>query len=160
MSTSPTETAAAQAAREIVSTRHFAQSREQLWAAFTDAQRLARWWGPAGFRNTFELCEFRPGGLWRFTMHGPDGQDYPNRSVFHTIEAPARIVLEHENAPHFHLHITLSEEAGGTRLGWRMQFDDDATREAVARYAVPANEQVFDRLQAELTHTTHQGALA
>ncbi|MBI3532509.1 MAG: hypothetical protein HY068_08595 [Burkholderiales bacterium] len=66
-------------------------------------------------------------------------------------------MLEHENAPHFHLHITLTEEAGGTRLGWRMCFDDAATREAVARYAVPANEQVFDRLQAELTRNTLQG---
>lgn len=139
------------AAREIVSSRHFALPREAVFAAFTDPQRLARWWGPAGFRNTFEVFELRPGGHWRFTMHGPDGKDYANRSVFHAVEAPARIVLEHLNAPHFELHITLSPEAGGTRLGWRMRFDDAATREAVARYAVPANEQNFDRLQAELS---------
>ncbi len=157
MSTSTAKSTAELAACEIVSTRHYALPREQLWAAFADAQRLARWWGPAGFRNTFEQCEFRPGGRWRFTMHGPDGQDYANLSVFHTVEAPARIVLEHENAPHFHLHITLAEEAGGTRLGWRMQFDDAATREAVARYAVPANEQVFDRLQEEITRITDLG---
>ncbi len=152
MSTS-TETAAALAAREIFSTRHYTQAREQLWAAFADPQRLARWWGPAGFSNTFDLCEFRPGGAWRFTMHGPDGKDYPNRSVFHTVEAPARILLEHQNAPHFEMQITLAEEAGGTRLSWRMRFDDDATREAVAPYAVPGNEQNFDRLQAELERT-------
>ena len=71
--------------------------------------------------------------------------------MFHVVEAPARIVLEHQNAPHFEMHITLSAEAGGTRLGWRMRFDDAVTRDAVARYAVPANEQNFDRLQAELT---------
>lgn len=146
--------AAPLAAREILSTRHFTRSREQIWDAFADPQRLARWWGPAGFRNTFEVCEFRPGGPWRFTMHGPDGKDYPNRSVFHAVEAPARIVLEHENAPHFELLITLSAEAGGTRLDWRMRFDDATTREAVARYAVPANEQNFDRLQAELDSNT------
>lgn len=157
MNTSTAESTAELAAREIVSTRHYAQPREQLWAAFAEAQRLERWWGPAGFRNTFELCEFHPGGRWRFTMHGPDGQDYANRNVFHAVEAPARIVLEHENAPHFHLHITLTEEAGGTRLGWRMQFDDAATREAVARYAVPANEQVFDRLQEEINRITAPG---
>ncbi|MFN4352128.1 MAG: SRPBCC family protein [Hylemonella sp.] len=151
----PLETeAAALAAREILSTRHFAQSREQLWAAFSEPQRLARWWGPAGFRNTFDVFEFRPGGAWRFTMHGPDGKDYPNRSVFHSVEAPARIVLEHENAPHFELQVTLSEEAGGTRLHWRMRFDDAITREALAGLVVPANEQNFDRLQAELDRNT------
>ena len=141
------------AAREIVSTRHFQQPREALFAAYADPQRLARWWGPAGFRNSFELFEFRPGGHWRFTMHGPDGKDYANHSVFHAVEAPARIVLEHLNAPHFEMHITHTEEAGGTRLTWRMRFDDARTREAVARYAVPANEQNFDRLQAELSRT-------
>lgn len=141
----------ANAAREIVSTRHFQQPREALFAAYADPQRLARWWGPAGFRNTFELFEFRLGGHWRFTMHGPDGRDYANHSVFREVEAPARIVLEHLNAPHFEMHITHTEEAGGTRLTWRMRFDDARTRDAVARYAVPANEQNFDRLQAELT---------
>lgn len=139
------------AAREIVSTRHFQQPREALFAAYADPQRLARWWGPAGFRNTFALFEFRPGGHWRFTMHGPDGKDYANHSVFREVEAPARIVLEHLNAPHFEMHITHTEEAGGTRLTWRMRFDDARTRDAVARYAVPANEQNFDRLQAELS---------
>jgi len=146
-----TDNAAALAAREIVSSRHYNLPRETVFAAFTDPQRLARWWGPAGFRNTFEVFELRPGGHWRFTMHGPDGTDYANHSVFHTVEAPARIVLEHQTAPHFEMHITLSSEAGGTRLGWRMRFDDAATRDSVARYAVPANEQNFDRLQAELT---------
>jgi len=152
--TPPETDAAALAAREIHSARHFRQSREQLWAAFAQAQRLARWWGPAGFSNTFEVFEFRPGGAWRFTMHGPDGKDYPNRSVFHSVEAPARIVLEHENAPHFELQVTLTEEAGGTRLHWRMRFDDATTREALAGLVVPANEQNFDRLQAELDRNT------
>lgn len=136
---------------EILSTRHFSEPPEALFAAFADPQRLARWWGPAGFRNSFELFEFRRGGHWRFTMHGPDGKDYANHSMFHTVEAPARIVLEHVNAPHFHMTITLSPQGGGTWLTWRMRFDDARTRDAVARYAVSANEENFDRLQAELS---------
>jgi uncharacterized protein YndB with AHSA1/START domain len=42
---------------------------------------LSRWWGPAGFTNTFEVCEFKKGGRWSFVMHGPDGRNYPNESV-------------------------------------------------------------------------------
>lgn len=141
-------------ANEIVSTRQFSQPPEALFAAFADPARLARWWGPAGFRNSFDLFEFRAGGRWHFTMHGPDGKDYPNRSVFHSVEAPGRIVLEHVNAPHFHMTLTFSLQGGGTLLTWRMRFDDVATRDAVARYAVPANEENFDRLQAELGLTS------
>src|SRR6185369_10233222 len=72
--------------------RHVKQSgRPKVFKAFADPTHLARWWGPSGFRNTFEEFDFRPGGTWRFTMHGPDGTDHPNRSVFLDIQEPARI---------------------------------------------------------------------
>lgn len=51
---------------------------EQVFAAFADPALLARWWGPNGFTNTFAVLEFREGGAWTFTMHGPDGRDYAN----------------------------------------------------------------------------------
>src|SRR5688500_4970526 len=44
--------------------REIPASPEQVFAAFTDAQRLARWWGPAGFTNTFMVCDFTSGGRW------------------------------------------------------------------------------------------------
>jgi uncharacterized protein YndB with AHSA1/START domain len=137
-------------AREIVSIRVLPHARERVFGAIADPQRLARWWGPAGFTNSFERFDFRPGGEWKFVMHGPDGKDYPNRSVFETIDAPARLVLRHDCAPYFTMFITLDEEGGGTRLHWRMLFDDARVREQLAAVCVPANEQNFDRLQAEL----------
>jgi uncharacterized protein YndB with AHSA1/START domain len=147
-----TSATSAQAAdpREIVSSRVFDAPRQKVFKAFADPTHLARWWGPDGFRNTFEEFDFRPGGTWRCTMHGPDGTDYPNRSVFLDIQEPARIVLEHE-APHvFRLTITLAEEAGQTRVAWRMLFETSRERDRFAKVVVPANEQNFDRLQAEL----------
>jgi uncharacterized protein YndB with AHSA1/START domain len=136
--------------REIVSARLIEAPREKVFKAFADPTHLARWWGPAGFRNTFEDFDFRPGGTWRFTMHGPDGTDYPNRSVFLDIREPARIVIQHESPPEFRMTITLADEAGKTRLEWRMLFDSAALRDQIAKIAVPANEQNFDRLQSEL----------
>ena len=82
-----------QASREIVSARVIAAPPEAVFACLAEPDRLARWWGPAGFRNTFETFEFRPGGIWKFVMHGPDGTDWPNHSVFREIEAPARLVV-------------------------------------------------------------------
>ena len=140
-----------QASREIVSSRVIAARPEAIFACFRDPERLARWWGPAGFRNTFEIFEFHPGGTWKFVMHGPDGTDYPNHSVFREIEAPSRIVLEHlGSVHHFILTITLEDRGGATGLGWRMLFDSVAERDDTARYAVGCNEEVFDRLEAEV----------
>ena len=69
--------------------REIPASADQVFAAFTDPQRLARWWGPAGFFNTFKICEFRPGGRWSYVMHGPKGANFQNESVFAEVE-PSR----------------------------------------------------------------------
>lgn len=140
----------AQAAREIVSSRLLPFAREQVFRAISEPQRLARWWGPAGFRNTFQQFEFRQGGEWKFVMHGPDGADYPNHLVIDELQPPGRIVMRHL-PPHFTNFVTLQEEDGGTRIQFRMVFEDAATRDALAPVCVPANEQNFDRLHAELS---------
>jgi uncharacterized protein YndB with AHSA1/START domain len=124
-----------------------------VFEAFSDPERLARWWGPAGFRNTFEVFEFKPGGTWRFVMHGPDGKDYPNDSVFVSIDAPERIVFDHVCAPRFRMQMTMTElpgDAPRTRLVWLARFENARIREQVEKYAGAANEQNFDRLTAEL----------
>src|SRR6476659_8272634 len=72
-----------------------------VFEAFARPELLARWWGPNGFTNTFEVFEFKPGGHWKFVMHGPDGTNYPNESVFLELHAPFRIVIQHESQPRF-----------------------------------------------------------
>lgn len=122
---------------------------EAIVAAFADPAKLAVWWGPAGFRNTFEVFEFRPGGRWVFVMHGPDGQDYPNRAEFQVTEAD-RIVIRHVNAPLFTLTVGLQAADGGTRLTWQQAFEDPAVAEALRPICEPSNEQNLDRLGALL----------
>ena len=133
------------AARTIVSTRLLKHPRERVFRAIAERERIARWWGPAGFRNTITTFDFREGGEWVFTMHGPDGKDYPNHSRFEKI-APPEVVVLHVNAPHFRLFMTMTEEAGGTRMHWRQVFGDARVREQLAPICVPANEQNLDRL--------------
>ena len=62
----------------------------RVFEAIENPDQCSRWWGPAGFTNTFKMCEFRNGGRWSFVMHGPDGQDYPNRARFEVLEADPR----------------------------------------------------------------------
>ena len=92
----------------------------------------------------------RPGGGWRFVMHGPDGVDYKNKSVFVEVAKPERIVFQHVSGPRFQVTATFAEEAGKTRLTFQMLFETAAECAKVKVYAVEANEQNFDRLEAQL----------
>src|SRR5580704_6466230 len=85
---------------------------EQVFAAFSDPERLSRWWGPAGFTNTFTTCEFKPGGRWSFTMHGPDGKNYRNECLFAEIDSPRKIIVEHLSEPKYHLTSRVEEWRG------------------------------------------------
>ena len=136
--------------REIVSTRVFHVQRERVFRAWTDPLQLARWWGPNGFTNTFEVFDPKPGGSWRFVMHGPDGTDYRNESRFIEVAEPERIVFRHITGPLFKATATFADEGGGTRITWRMLFDTVEAYEKVKVYAVDANEENFDRLEALL----------
>lgn len=136
--------------RELATSRLIEAPRERVFAALSDPARLARWWGPKGFRNTFQEFELRPGGRWVFVMHGPDGRDYPNESVFVEVKPPKRVVLRHVSSPRFEMTITFEDERGRTRVGWRQLFETAAERTRVARFAEVANEQNLDRLAAEL----------
>jgi uncharacterized protein YndB with AHSA1/START domain len=123
---------------------------EAVYDAFASAPILASWWGPDGFTNTFDVFEFRPGGQWVFTMHGPDGQSYLNTSYFVSLEPARRVVIRHDCAPYFTLTVELGEVAGGTHLTWDQAFDDAETARAVKVRVGPANEQNIDRLTRAL----------
>lgn len=131
--------------------RQLAAAPAEVFAAIASGERLARWWGPAGFTNTFEVFEFRPGGDWRFVMHGPDGANYRNESVFEEIEDGKRVVIRHVSLPRFRLVIDLSAVDGGTLVSWDQTLEDPVVAEAVRHIVVPANEQNLDRLTAEVS---------
>lgn len=135
--------------RELFTSRLFDAPRERVFRAFSDPSHLARWWGPKGFTNTFEELDLRPGGHWRFVMHGPDGGNYKNESVFDVVESD-RVVFRHITAPYFEMTITFTEEGGKTRVGWQQVFNSTEERDRIARFAGDANEQNLDRWEAEL----------
>jgi len=132
------------------SSREIAAPMELVFAAFSNPERLARWWGPSGFTNTFDVCEFTPGGRWSFIMHGPDGQNYRNESVFAAIEPPSKIKVDHVSEPKFHLTITLEPAGTGTRLSWLQEFENPEVARRLEHILRPANEQNLDRLSAEV----------
>lgn len=145
--------------RRFVHARWIDATPEQVFEAFSQAERLARWWGPEGFSSTFEAFDLRPGGAWRFVMHGPDGTDYPNDNVFKVVEPPSRVDVEHLSEDHhFILRITLAGRGSRTLVGWEQTFDTAAHRQLVAPWVEPANEQNLDRLQREVAGANAPGA--
>jgi uncharacterized protein (TIGR02246 family) len=135
---------------ELTTARFIDAPCEQVFGAFSDPSRLARWWGPRGFTNTFEAFDLRPGGDWHFVMHGPDGKDYPNTSVFTEVQAPHRVAFRHTCAPLFKMTISFTAHGDKTLVGWQQVFESEAACSAIAKYAVAANEQNLDRLAAEV----------
>lgn len=122
---------------------------EAIVAAFAHPDVLARWWGPAGFTNTFETFDFRPGGRWKYVMHGPKGTHHPNESEFVEV-GPSRIVIHHVSPPRYRLTIALTGAVGGTQVSWVQEFEDAAVAERIRHIVEPANEQNLDRLAAVL----------
>jgi len=140
---------------QIVSSRIINGSRDLIFKAWTDPLHLEKWWGPAGFTNTFHEYNLEPGGNWSFTMHGPDGKNYRNECVFIEIKAPVKLVWDHVTGPIFQLVANFDELPDNkTRVTFRQIFRSPKECENIKVYAVNANEENFDRLEQELKAMT------
>jgi uncharacterized protein YndB with AHSA1/START domain len=124
--------------RSIIGIREFDAPRELVFAAWTDPKHLSQWWGPNGFTTTTSSFDFKPGGVWRFVMHGPDGRDYQNRVTFMEIVPPERIVYRHGGGDdvepvQFQQTVIFEDLGGRTRLTWRGVFPSAAERNRVIK---------------------------
>ena len=123
---------------------------EEVFAALSDPERLARWWGPAGFTNTFNICEFKNGGRWSYVMHSPNGGNPTNESVFEQIEPLKKVVIDHVSEPRYRLTVDLAPSSVGTVVSWSQEFESSEVASRIEKIVVPANEQNLDRLSAEV----------
>lgn len=143
------------AEREIVITRMFDAPRELVWHAMTDPRHVVHWWGPRGFTTTIQQMDVRPGGVWQYVMHGPDGTDYPNQSTFKEVVKPERLVWNQgggrKGEPTVQFDATWTFEAidsDRTRVTIRMVFGSAADRNKVVEQygAIEGGRQTLDRL--------------
>jgi len=109
--------------RELIISRKLNAPVDLVWEVWTKPEHIANWWGPNGFTNTITKMDMRPGGEWDLVMHGPDGTDYKNKSVFKEIIPFKKIVYEHISAPKFITTIDFEEQGGQTFINWHMLFE-------------------------------------
>jgi len=141
--------------REIHITREVQAPQELVWKAMTDPEHMVNWWGPNGLKTTMEKMDVRPGGTWKYVMHGPDGADYPNKSIFKEVVKPERLVFKHggsrKGGPGANFVGTWTFEkvaAKKTKVTIHMVFPTMAARDVVVKEygAIEGGKQTLERL--------------
>jgi uncharacterized protein YndB with AHSA1/START domain len=148
-------TAAADSTLEFI--RIFNAPRELVFSVWTQPEHVLNWWGPTGFSNTMYEMEVKPGGIWRFMMHGPNGVDYPNRIVFLEVVKPEKLVYKHgpdsdDDAGFFDVTVLFEALENKTKLTMRMQFKTKEELDMVVKRsgAMEGNKQTMDKLEKYL----------
>lgn len=147
-------------AREIRIIRRYDAPVARVWEAWTDLAQVAQWWGPRGFTITTHSKELRAGGSWSYTMHGPDGTDWPNFTRYHEVVPNSRLVYDHgatsaDTQPLFHVTVLFRDVEGSTELEMTMTL---ATAEAAAQTRAfikkIGGNSTWDRLGEHLEKTS------
>jgi uncharacterized protein YndB with AHSA1/START domain len=79
--------------QQFVISRTFDAPREAVFAAWTEIDKLAQWWGPAGLKIDVMRLEVWPGGMFHYRMTVRTGEEFWGRFVYHQIEAPEKLVF-------------------------------------------------------------------
>jgi uncharacterized protein YndB with AHSA1/START domain len=146
--------------REMVITRLINAPRELVWKAWTDPKHVVHWWGPNGFTNTIHEMNVKPGGVWRFMMHGPNGMDFPNKIVFNEVVKPERLIYTHSSEEEidpnmFQTTVTFEDQQGKTWLTMRAVFASaEELNRVIKEYgAKEGGTQTLNRLEEYLANT-------
>lgn len=120
--------------------------------AWTNPEKIIHWWGPAGFTSTIHEMDLKEGGEWKLTLHGPDGTNYPNRSIYKEIIPHKKIVFEHFN-PHFITIVLFESKGEETQVNWTMLFDSAEMYDTLvkAHKAGEGQKQNIEKLEKYLT---------
>jgi uncharacterized protein YndB with AHSA1/START domain len=132
-------------------------SPQQIWNAWNNPEKIAKWWGPAGFTSTVDELDVRVGGKMRITMHEPDGTDYPNVYVFDDIQPSSQLTYTNEGSKMFNLEPFQSvvnikaEDSDKTKLTLKMRFTSQEEKDKHINqfHADEGSRQLLERLSEQ-----------
>ncbi|WP_415064361.1 SRPBCC family protein [Bdellovibrio sp.] len=136
---------------EIKITRVYDAPVKMVWDAWEDPKKVVQWWGPRGFTLTTQIKELKGGGTWIYTMHGPDGVDYPNKTKYLEVDRYRRMVYDHGGndiqKPLFRVTVNFSEENGKTLMDMTMALPTPEAAEQTRKFIKKAGgDSTWDRL--------------
>ena len=126
---------------------------ELVWEVWTKPEHIKHWWGPNDFTNTIETMQVETGGEWLFTMHGPDGTKYPNRTIFRNVVYHKQLVHEHFD-PNFIAIIEFEDRGDKTLLNWYKLYETRELFDMVEKHykANQGFKQTVEKLRTYLDH--------
>lgn len=144
---------------EIKITRIYDAPVKLVWEAWTDPKQVAQWWGPRGFTLTTHSKDLRVGGSWVYTMHGPDGTNYENHTVYHEVEKYSRLVYDHgandTQPPLFRVTVNFTEVKGKTKMDMTMALPTAEAAQQTKKFIKQAGgNSTWDRLAEYLGKET------
>ena len=140
------------AGRELTISRLVNAPRSLVWDVWTQPEHIRHWWGPNGFRSSILEMDVQPGGVWDFIMHGPDGTDYKNKSVYKEVVKYEKLVYDHISGPKFQFTVTFTGQGNQTLISIQMLFDTPEQLDAVVKTfnAAEGLKQNMDKLDVYL----------
>ena len=145
---------------EIQINRVYDAPVETVWDAWTDPEQVAQWWGPRGFTLTTHSKDLRPGGIWHYTMHGPDGTDYPNKTLYLEVEEQRKLVYDHggydDRPPLFRVTVLFIPDGEQTRMEMTMAFPSVEEAISTGKFIKEVGgNSTWDRLAEYLDKSCH-----
>lgn len=136
---------------EISITRIYDAPVKLVWEAWTDPKKVALWWGPRGFTLTTHSKDLKPGGHWRYTMHGPDGTNFENTTKYFEVEKYSRLIYDHggheDRPPLFRVTVQFTDLKGKTKMDMTMAFATPEVAEETQKFIKKAGgNSTWDRL--------------
>lgn len=112
--------------------RRFKAPPATVYAAWTDAEKMSHWMGPAGVRTVQAECDLRVGGHYAVRMVTESGDEHNVSGVYREIVPNQKLVFtwawktmpERESV----VTVTFKDDSGGTLMTLQHEqfFDDDA----------------------------------
>jgi uncharacterized protein YndB with AHSA1/START domain len=142
-------------ANEIHLTRIYEAPLKAVWEAWTDPEQVKQWWGPRGFTLTTHSKDLKPGGHWSYTMHGPDGTEFPNTTKYLEVENGSKLVYDHggheDRPPLFRVTAHFSENQGKTTMDLSLSFPTPEAAEETRQFIKKVGgDSTWDRLSEYL----------
>jgi uncharacterized protein YndB with AHSA1/START domain len=148
------------ATRPLTISRVFAAPRERVFACWSSADHMKRWFSPERVDVPEAEIDFRPGGAFVICMRMPDGTEHWCRGAFGEIVPPERLTFDCEvssgGKPGFFVRtlVLFAKEGAGARMTVEQSYEiyDDAFRFAVEGSA-EGWRTTLDKLEREVARS-------
>lgn len=144
---------------EMVVTRTFPGTADQLFDVMTNPEHIRKWWGAGHGEMTVCEVDLREGGAWHFAQRaGSSGEEVSFSGHYKTIERPGRLVhterFDNIESPYSVIDTTYTESNGTTTLRAVMSHDSAETVHAVIdsgmEHGLQASYDAIDDVLREL----------